>query len=852
MENVFRQQLEQTCKRCKDNNAISYLRENEKIDYFSYAKLMENVQKIENELTVVGVKKADRVAIISPHSPYGVMAGTALAYMGCTAVMVDVSLPIIEITRLLEEGDVVAAFVDVEMQDKIGWNILGDYPIFDLNGDVPFKLSEKGLLTSRVCKIQDQDEEIMAIIFSSGTTSKMKGICIPYQLITESISMYRYLTGVEVNDRYLYVLPFNHIAGFSGALQHLLMGCELDMIEKMDSAKLSKGFQIFQPHYFAMVPKVYEIIAEKILGEAQKQGKEKTLQKMMSVSRFMRKKFGINIGKVIFGSVRSQAFGKCMKGIGVGASPCKKETADFFLALGYDWANFYSSTETGVPAVATGIHDRYPDDTVGNIHQFKEIDIQLINKDKDGIGEIAVKSPLGMKGYFRNEKLTKEAFNKDGYILTGDLGQINSKGYLQVVGRAKEVIILHNGKKVSPYDIEEMYASQMETPVELVCCGIENERDGYDEIHLFIEQTRNAEQITKSIKEISNQLQGIYKVEQVHVVSQFPKTAVGKVKRSELVNSVKHNDKKENATVQNSMSDENIIKEIVCKVSGCDEIKDIKWTLQNELQLDSLQLFELAVEIEKVFGCNIVTQFATIQTVEDLISIIRKGVIDEKSADTDYDINDFPVVRGRKTIKRLKKWMQLSHLLWKFDVEGLENIPSKGNYILAPNHESHLDGLWVLSCLQNSNMQYEKFCCLAKQEHLDADFSRIFMNMLGGIPVDRTGNSTKALRRAVECVKQGYYLLIHPEGTRTRDGKMGKFKDGTALVAQQTGVPIIPVRIKGAREVYPPNRKMPHLFDFKKMRRYRIKIAFCSPIQPNSNYEFVTKELKGAVENCDG
>ena len=154
-----------------------------------------------------------------------------------------------------------------------------------------------------------------------------------------------------------------------------------------------------------------------------------------------------------------------MKGIGAGASPCKKETADFFLALGYNWANFYSSTETGVPAVATGVHDIYPDDTVGNIRQFEDIDVRLVNQDNEGMGEIAVKTPLGMKGYFRNEKLTKETINKDGYILTGDLGKIGARGYLQVVGRAKEVMILRNGKKVSPYDIERMYGKWMDRPV---------------------------------------------------------------------------------------------------------------------------------------------------------------------------------------------------------------------------------------------------------------------------------------------------------------------------------------------------------------------------------------------------
>ena len=121
---------------------------------------------LESKLQRIGVGKADRVAIITPHSPHGVIAGVALAYIGCTAVMIDASLPSVEIRRLLEEGDVVAVFADVNVENQLGWETLGEYPVFDLNGEIPFVLSENGLMSSKRSKIDDQDEEIMAIIFS--------------------------------------------------------------------------------------------------------------------------------------------------------------------------------------------------------------------------------------------------------------------------------------------------------------------------------------------------------------------------------------------------------------------------------------------------------------------------------------------------------------------------------------------------------------------------------------------------------------------------------------------------------------------------------------------------------------
>ncbi len=842
---IFRYWIRQVCEKRKDKVVFSYLKDDQTILSIYYGSLFNYIKSIEENLNHVGVKKTNRVAIIAPNSPYAVIAGTALAYAGCTAVMIDASLPVEEIRRLLEESDVTAAFVDESLREKIGWEYLKKYPIFNLNGSAPFALSDKGLNKTKGSRICDQDEEVIAIIYSSGTTARMKGICITYQSIVDSVSIYQKLTGVKCGDRYLSVLPFNHIAGYSVSLKYILMGCEMDMIENMDSTKLANAFQVFQPHYFAIVPRVYEIMEEKNRSEVRTQGKEKLFEQMLNLSRFFRKKFSVNIGKILFRSVRCQAFGKCMKGIGAGASPCKKETADFFLALGYGWANFYSSTETGVPAVATGVRDQYPDDTVGNVNQFKEIKVKLLDIDKEGIGEIAIRSPLTMKCYFRNPELTDRTKDTEGYVRTGDLGSIDAKGYLHLVGRTKEVIILHNGKKVSPYDVEAIYAQHLKNPVEIACCGITNPRNGYDEIHVFIEQTKNVEQVVSQLRRISEQ-QGIYRIEQIHVIQRFPKTSIGKIKRNELEKMVEVSAAlEEDIDIGTKQSTETVIVQLLCKVLNRKEIPDYTWTLRDDLQMDSLQLFELAVEIEKTFGVNIASHFSVIETIEDIIKMVEKGEVDEQVSD--YDINDFPIERDVKMNKRLRRYMKWSHCLWKFDVGGLENIPTTGNYILAPNHESHLDGLWVLSCLQNSNMQYEKFCCMAKQEHLEADFSRKFMNMLGGIPVDRTGNTAKAIHRAIECVNQGYYFLIHPEGTRSRNGKMGEFKEGAALIAYQTGVSIIPVRIEGAREIYPPDRKLPHIFNFRKLQRYRLKITFCKPIEPSADYEAVTRKMREEI-----
>ena len=199
--------------------------------------------------------------------------------------------------------------------------------------------------------------------------------------------------------------------------------------------------------------------------------------------------------------------------------------------------------------------------------------------------------------------------------------------------------------------------------------------------------------------------------------------------------------------------------------------------------------------------------------------------------------------------------------LWKFEILGGENIPLNGNFILAPNHESHLDGLWVWTAIhmgiQNktilNTVDFAKICCLAKEEHLDSSVSKLFMNLVGGIPVDRSGNTAPALRQCEECLKNGYYVLIHPEGTRTRNGEMNHFKKGAAEMAIRTRTNIIPVTISGAREIFNPENRLPRIFDRKKLSRYKLTISFGKAINPvEKNVCEITTELEKCVRGGRG
>ena len=222
--------------------------------------------------------------------------------------------------------------------------------------------------------------------------------------------------------------------------------------------------------------------------------------------------------------------------------------------------------------------------------------------------------------------------------------------------------------------------------------------------------------------------------------------------------------------------------------------------LKYDLGLDSLNMMELCVVLESAFNISIDEGMVTAKTVQDLIELVKSGGgINPAKA---YNIDDYPMQKTEKNIAQLKKYIKLSKLLWKFKVSGIENIPPSSNYILCPNHQSHFDSLWVWAAIGIERINPAKICCLAKQEHLDSKQSRLGLTLLGGIPVDRSGNTVPAMKRALECITiENYNILIHPEGTRTLDGNIQEFKGGAAKLAIDANVPLIPVRIDGAWDI---------------------------------------------------
>lgn len=236
--------------------------------------------------------------------------------------------------------------------------------------------------------------------------------------------------------------------------------------------------------------------------------------------------------------------------------------------------------------------------------------------------------------------------------------------------------------------------------------------------------------------------------------------------------------------------------------------------IKEDLNLDSLEVFQACVEIEeqtKLEVCKYISN--EIVTIEDLFIAIT----DKRKSKFNIDYSEYPKA---KNVKRLKKVIKGLNKLYDIEISGIENIAPDRSQIICPNHESNYDPFMVISSLELNGFDIDNFCCFASEDVWNSKIMRTAFDLLGAIPVFRTENSSLALRRAKEILSGNEVtkLLIHPEGRRTRDGKLGVFKYGAATLSETTGTEIIPVCINGTGNVYPYGRKIPKLTGHEKIQ----------------------------------
>jgi long-chain acyl-CoA synthetase len=531
--------LKQRHANYENKEALQMIWDNGNVERYSYRDIFNMVDSFSSVLKSAGIENGDRIVLSGENSPHWVIAFFAIASINATSVLIDSSLPKEEIKRLIDMADSRGIIISSKVKQKLYQNEdqYPDVPVFDMKTQSVI-LGSVQCVNKHMIDTVDPDNEVIAIFFSSGTTSTAKGVMVRYESVLYKVQSAIDIFNFTYNDSYVHIIPIYHIYGFNVLMCSLLSGASMSFIESISRQNMNKAFQLVKPTIFFAVPKVYNMFYQNVENTVLKKGKK--AKKIFHISQkilgFVRSTTKINISKSFFHKVH-EAFGGRVRLFGCGGMILEKNISYAFYNMGFSLLSAYGLTETCIPAVAPNLKNIAPGT---NGKPFPGVELKFGEPDQDGNAEIMIKSLGVFKEYFRDKETTKEAFTEDGWFKTGDLGKLDRRGNLIVVGRTKEAIVLSNGKKASPNDIEEMYGT-IEGIDELVILGISVKSKAYDEIHAFIVKSKSNlsdNEIIENIKNLTKSFPSHLRIMKTHFIEMIPKTSMQKPKRYLLKKSI--------------------------------------------------------------------------------------------------------------------------------------------------------------------------------------------------------------------------------------------------------------------------------------------------------------------------
>lgn len=852
--------------------AVSMTMDSGVVKKYTYDALFAESDQYAAQLEMSGIRPGDRVILVAENSPQWQMAFLGIMKLGATAVLIDASLGAEDLKSLIEKSDARCIYTSEKVKEKLGDSAPYRVPIMNLdNGGRSFKDSYK-VLSPFIPKTEDGDPNIALIIYSSGTTRSAAGIMHTHEAMIKTIRMIAKENELTSHERILSILPNSHIYGVvTCLLGSMLLGASLHYVESISSENILSAFKTFKPTVFPCVPKVFEVFEKQIIKEIQSKDFTKRMYEYFyPICERARQQVGINLGKIIFRSVHKGFGGKLRLMTSAGA-PLDEKVAAFYYALGFDLLITYGLTETNIPVIGNR-GENITIDSCGT--PYPRIEVILANPDETGEGEIYIRSPYMMQGYFRDEEATKAAFDEDGWFKTGDLARVDEKGNVKITGRSKENIVLATGKKVTPADIESQY-TEIPGIDELVISGVPIIGE-YDEVHAFVvkdESHVDEKHLLQLIQERGAKLAHYMKVVKVHFLEEIPKTSLQKPKRyllkkhaleaGEEVIGDQEVVKPQEETMQSTESSEaceekvsayqveKALGALIIKMTGRDEklvTPDAK--LMEQLGIDSLTMIEIALQIEEKYGLSVEHLLVKDASIKELAHFIHHTMQleDEERRCLLGERDEEVALRPKSNMHYIlfKAHCLLAHFLYRIKTTNEHVLPKDKGYILCANHVSNIDYLWVAQSLDKA--QFLKFCCMAKKELFkDSFITNLLRDLCGMIPVDRGSMNGEVVKVCKKQLEKHWGLLIHPEGTRSHDGELGAFKKGAATIAIEAGVPIIPVYIKGGHEIFPKGRKMPKLFNWQEKCRYEVEVIYGEPIYPEN---LSVEALMDSVENA--
>ena len=526
----------------------------------SHKEVREDVNALGTKLIEMGLKDK-RIAVISENRYEWGIAYLATVTGTGVVVPLDRALPGNEIESLIIRSEVEAIFYSQkydEIMQKIqkqGNTNLKYFISMDLENSNENIYSQKELTKQGKELLKNGNTEFLnakidaekmgIMLFTSGTTAASKAVMLSHKNICSNIMDITSVLTLDENDRLLSFLPLHHTFECTvGFLYPLSTGSTIAFCEGI--RHIADNIKEYEITAMISVPILFENMYRRVMKGIEKKGKLKTVQKGIKISNFLLK-FGIDIRKKLFHEIHDTLGGKVRLFVAGGAA-LDKETEKGFNDLGFRLVQGYGLTETS-PVVAAE-DDKYT--RLGSIGKaFPSLEVKILHPNEEGVGELAVKGPSVMLGYYQNEEATKEIIDEQGWINTGDLAYIDKDDFIFITGRQKNVIVQKNGKNIYPEELEALlnkiegvkesfvYGKPEDDGDMKICCKVVYDKEFWQEEHSNISEEEIREKIWQQVKKI-NKTMPAYKYirEMILTDEELIKTTTQKIKRHEELKKV--------------------------------------------------------------------------------------------------------------------------------------------------------------------------------------------------------------------------------------------------------------------------------------------------------------------------
>ena len=815
-----------------DKNKVALYYKNEAL---TYKEFILNTKKIKQ---FSKIKEFTNNMIYMENRPELLYSFFAIWDSRATCVCIDASSTAEELTYYIDNSDVVKIFTTKMQVDKVkeALNILNkqiEIIIVDEVNLSEIKIDENS--QENLVINSPEKEDIALILYTSGTTGKPKGVMLTFDNIWANVGSLDVYKMYEDTDVFLALLPMHHILPLLGTgIMPLLYSATIVFLEDISSAALIDAMKKYKVTMMIGVPKLWEVMHKKIMDTINSKRITKFIFKLAKMVN------SLSFSKLIFKKV-SEGFGGHIKFFVSGGSKLNPQITKDFYTLGIKICEGYGMTETS-PIISYTPKNNIVFDSAGKV--IKDVEVKIADDN-----EILVKGRNVMKGYYKNPEATAEIIDKDGWLHTGDLGKLEND-YLYITGRKKEMIVLSNGKNINPIEIESKISSMTNLISEIVVTEYNSILTAV--IHPDLEKVKEEkigniyENLKWEVVDKYNQKTSDYKkILDVKIINEdFPKTKIGKIKRFMIADMLDGKIEKQERKPEPDFEEYNKIKKYLVDIKGKDVYFDSH--IEIDLGMDSLDMVEFQYFLDLNYGIKEDNLISKYPTLLELANYIKDNRNQKKIGNLDWK-----EILNKDTSAKLPSssfiavfFKFLSFILFKtffrVKVKGKEKIETEKPTIFVANHQSFLDGFLFNYSVPLKVMKKTYF--LATVIHFKSSIMKFMADSSNVVLVDMNKDIAEVMQILAKLLKKNKNITIFPEGTRTRDGKIDKFKKSFAILAKELNVDVQPYVIDGAYELFPAGKKFP--------RPGKITIEFLDKIKvDNLTYDEIVNEAYSIIKN---